>query len=103
MFVNCFTITIPATVYSLSRVRELSTAFGENIPKSLLYEGGEIGFITRLFCVDTSVNVEEICAKYEYHIDTFYKIQIDDDKYNNNYTIHPSYKIDGPRFYLLLE
>ncbi len=103
MFVNCFTVTIPCNIYSLTTVKELSNEFGENIPKSLMYQGGEFGFITHLFCVDISVNVKEKCAKYKYDIGTFYKIEIDDDKYNNNYTIHPSYKIDGPGFYLLLE
>jgi hypothetical protein len=103
MIVNCFTVTISSDIYSSTIIKELSNEFGENIPKSLCYEGGQLGFITHLFCVDIFVNVKEICNKYKYDIGKLYKIEIDDNKYNNNYIIHPSYKIDGPRFYLLLE
>ena len=102
MFVNCFTVTIPTSIYETA-MKELSNEFGDNIPKSLPFDGGYLYFITHLFCVDSNVNIEEICNKYNYDIGHLYKIEIEDYMYNNNYTICNSYKKEGPRFYLKLE
>ena len=102
MFVNCFTVTIPTNIFEIA-IKELSKEFGNNIPKSLPFEGGFLYFITHLFCVDENINIEEICNKYNYDIGKPYKIEIEDYMYNNNYTIHISYKKEGPRFYLKLE
>ena len=102
MFVNCFTVTMSSTIYKIA-MKELSKEFGKNIPKSLPFEGGTLGFITHLFCVDTNVSIAEICKKYNCVIGKPYKIEIEDSMYNNNYTIRPSYKKEGPRFYLKLE
>ena len=99
MFANCFTVTMPYTIYKIA-MKELSNEFGKNIPKSLQFDGGTLGFITHLFCVDENVNIEEICKKYNYEIGNPYKIEIEDYMYNNNYTICNSYKKEGPRFYL---
>jgi hypothetical protein len=99
MFVNCFTVTMSSNIYKIA-MKELSKEFGKNIPKSLPFEGGTLGFITHLFCVDDNVNIEEICKKYNYNVGKSYKIEIDDYMYNNNYTICNSYKKEGPRFYL---
>ena len=99
MFANCFTVTMPYTIYKVA-MKELSNKFGKNIPKSLQFDGGTLGFITHLFCVDENVNIEEICKKYNYEIGNPYKIEIEDYMYNNNYTICNSYKKEGPRFYL---
>lgn len=99
MFVNCFTVTIPANIFKIA-IKELSKNFGDNIPKYLPFEGGKLHFITSLFCVDANVNVIEICNKYNYEINEPYKMKIEDHMYNNNYTICNSYNNEGPRFYL---
>ena len=62
-----------------------------------------MGFITRLFCVDANVNVEEICKKYKCEMGRLYKIPIEEHMYNNNYTIHNTYNKEGPQFCLELE
>lgn len=103
MLANCFTVTISSNNYSHELIRQICSEFGENIPKPLRYEGGEIGFITHLFCVNVETNVKKICDKYNFIMESLYKIEVDNSYYNNNYTIYPSYKTDGPRFYLSLE
>ena len=102
MFVNCFTVTIPSNIFKIA-IKEVSKEFGENIPKSLPFDGGYLYFITHLFCVDANVNIKEICNKYNYEMGKPYKIEIEDYMYNNNYTVCISYKKEGPRFYLKLE
>ena len=102
MFVNCFTVTIPSTISEIA-IKELSKEFGENIPKSLPFDGRYLYFITHLFCVDENVNIKEICNKLNYEIGKSYIIEIEDYMYNNNYTICNSYKKEGPRFYLQLK
>lgn len=102
MFVNCFTVTIPTSIFKIA-IKELSKKFGDNIPKSLPFDGGKLYFITHLFCVDENINIKEICNKYNYDIGKPYKIEIEDYMYNDNYTICNSYKKEGPRFYLKLE
>ena len=102
MFVNCFTVTMPTSIYEIA-MKELSKDFGENIPKSLPFEGGYLYFITNLFCVDENVNIKKICNKYTCEMGIPYKIEIEDYMYNNNYTIYNSYKKEGPRFFLQLE
>ena len=99
MFVNCFTVTIPTSIFKIT-IKELSKKFGDNIPKSLPFEGGKLYFITHLFCVDENINIKEICNKYNYDIGKPYKIKIEDYMYNENYTICNNYKKEGPRFYL---
>ena len=39
MFVNCFTVTIPTDIFEIV-IKELSKEFGDNIPKSLPFDGG---------------------------------------------------------------
>jgi hypothetical protein len=102
MFVHFFTVTIPTSIYEIV-IKELSKEFGENIPKSLLFEGGYLYFISHLFCVDMNVNIEEICNKYICEMGKSYKIEIEDYMYNNIYTVQFSYKKEGPRYYLKLE
>ena len=91
MFVICFTVTIPSTISEIA-IKELSKEFGDNIPKSLPFDGGYLYYITHLFCVDENVDIKEICNKYNYEIAEPYKIEIEDCMYNNNYTICYSYK-----------
>ena len=55
MFVNCFTITIPTSISEIT-ITELSKKFGKNIPNHLPFEGGAMGFITYLFCVDANIH-----------------------------------------------
>jgi hypothetical protein len=102
MFVNCFKVTIPSSISEIA-MKELSKEFGENIPKSLPFEDGFLYFTTHIFCVDSNVNIEEICNKYNYEMGKSYKIEIEDYMYNNNYTLHISYKKEGTEFYLELE
>jgi len=97
MFVHFFTVTMPTSIYLM---KELSKEFGENIPKSLPFEGGYLYFISHLFCVDTNVNIEEICNKYTCEMGNPYKVEIEDNMYNNNYTVQFSYKKEGPSYYL---
>ena len=63
MFVICFNVTMAAQFYKTT-LKAISNEFGKNIPKSLPYEGGPLGFITHLFCVDARVNIEDICNDY---------------------------------------
>ena len=99
MFVNCFTVTIPTNIFKIA-IKELSKEFGENIPKSLPFDGGYLYFITHLFCVDANVNVKEICKKYNCEMGSLSKIQIEEDIYNNNYIICYANSKEGPKFYL---
>jgi hypothetical protein len=86
MFVNCFTVTVPAGFDQ----KELSNSFGKNIPKPLQFEGGDWGFITFLFCVDEKVDIS-LCKKYGFKTSEPIKIEIDDFMYNNNYIIQNNY------------
>lgn len=99
MFVNCFTVTMSSSIYKIA-ITELSKEFGKNIPRFSLYEGGKMGFITNLCCVDTDVNVKQICEKYNYEMGNPTKMLIEDSMYNSNYTIYNTYNKEGPQFCL---
>jgi hypothetical protein len=101
MFVKCFTITLSSSIYKPA-IHQLSKEFGKNIPLFSLYEGGKMGFITNLCCVDANINVEEICKKYNCEMGNPTKMIIEDNMYNNNYTIYNTYNKDGPPFRLRL-
>lgn len=101
MFVNCFTVTISCGIYKLA-IKHLSKEFGKNIPRFSPYEGGKLGFITELCCVDANIDVEEICKKYNYKMGIPEKMQIEDYMYNSNYTIYNTYNKEGPPFRLEL-
>jgi len=102
MFVNCFNVKIASQFYKTT-LNKISNDFGKNIPKSLPYEGGSVGFITHLFCVDAIVNIEEICKNNNCKMSEPYKIQIDEHMYNDKYIIRDSYNKQGPPFRLELE
>ena len=102
MFVNIFSVTIPSNMFEIA-MEKLSKEFGENIPKSLPFEDGFLYFTTHLFCVDTNLNIEEICNKYNYEMGKPYKIEIEDYMYNNNYRLNISYKKKVIEYYLELE
>ena len=102
MFVNIFSVTMPANISKIV-IEQLSKEFGENIPKSLLFEDGFLYFITHIFCVDVNINIQEICNKYDCDMKTPYKIEIDDYMYNNNYKLNISHKKKVIEYYLELE
>ena len=99
MFVRCFTINTlqrPKPFFSFLQTpkKELPeimyTELGNNIPKCLQYEGGQ--GLSFTFCVDSKVDIKEICKKYNYDIgDTLYEMEIGEHTYNNKYQVHPTY------------
>ena len=104
MFVNCFTINTlqrPKTIFSIIKnvlikpqKNELPEIMykelGNNIPKCIQYEG-DMG-LSFTFCVDDKVNIKQICKKYNYDIgDTLYRMEINENTYNNNYQLYPTY------------
>jgi hypothetical protein len=102
MFVNIFTVIMVAQ-FSKTTLKVISNEFGKNIPKSLPYEGGSLGFISHLFCVDEKVNIEEICKKNNCEMKEPYKMKIERYMYNNKYIIRNTYNKEGPPFRLELE
>jgi hypothetical protein len=90
-----------ATIYKTA-IKQLSNEFGKNIPRFSPYEGGKMGFITNLCCVDANIDVEEICKKYNYEMGNPEKILIENSMYNSNYTIYNTYNKEGPPFRLRL-
>lgn len=101
MFVKCFTVTVSSSMYEIT-ITQLSNEFGKNIPRFSPYEGGKMGFITNLCCVDEKINVEEICKKYNCEMGCPTKMIIEDNMYNSNYTIYNTYNKDGSPFRLEL-
>lgn len=99
MFVNCFTVAISSSIYKTA-IKQLSNEFGKNIPRFSPYEGGKMGFITNLFCVDANINVEEICKKHNYEMGKPEKMRIEDNMYNSKYTIYNTYNKERPPFRL---
>ena len=99
MFVKCFTINTlqrSKTIFSLFKPQQkelpeiMYKELGKNIPKCLQYEGG-MG-LSFTFCVDSKVDVKEICKKYNYDVgDTLYEMVIEPHTYNNKYQIYPNY------------
>ena len=102
MFVNIFTVTMLAQFYKPT-LKTITNEFGKNIPKSLPYEGGPMGFITHLFCVDTNVNIKEICIKNNCEMKELYKMQIEEHMYSNKYIIRNTYNKQEPPFRLELD
>jgi len=102
MFVKCFTVTMSSGIYGVA-IKELSNDFGKNIPRFSQYEGGKMGFITNLCCVDANINVDEICKKYDYQMGLPEIIRIENNMYNSDYTIYNTYNKEGPKFRLELK
>lgn len=102
MFVNCFTVTMASQFYKTT-LKKITNDFGKNIPKSSPYEGGPLGFITHLFCVDANVNVEEICKKNNCKMNDPYKMKIEEYTYNSKYIICDTYNKQGVPFRLRLD
>ena len=90
--VGCQDLENPIPIENLYRL------FGENLPYFLQYEGGSRP--NYLFCVDSNIDVKTICGQngYEYH--SLYTLEIDPCMYTNEYTIHPTYSKDGPKYVL---
>jgi hypothetical protein len=99
MIVNCFTVIMASQFYETT-LKVITNEFGKNIPTSLPYEGGPLGFITHLFCVGANVNIEKIVKDNNCKMTNPYKMEIDDDKYNNKYIIRDTYKKEGAPFCL---
>ena len=102
MFVNCFNVTFASQFYKTT-LKAISNEFGKNIPKSSPYEGGPLGFITHLFCVDANVNIKEICVKNNCEMNELYKMIIEEHMYNNKYIILNTYNKKGEPFLLALD
>ena len=102
MFVNCFKVIMVSQFYK-NTLKVITNEFGKNIPKSLPYEGGPWGFTSHLFCVDASVNIEEICIKNNCEMEEPYKMKIEEHMYNNKYIICNRYNKEGPPFRLELD
>jgi len=98
-FVKCFTVTVSASIYKTA-IKQLSNEFGKNIPRFSPYEGGKMGFITSLCCVDANIDVEEICEKYNCEIGKTEKMLVQDSMYNSDYTIYDTNNKEGPPFHL---
>jgi hypothetical protein len=101
ILVKCFTVTMPSSIYKIA-IKQLFNEFGKNIPHFSPYEGGKMGFITNLCCVDANINVEEICKKHNYEMGNPEKMLIEDNMYNSNYNIFNTYNKEGPKFRLEL-
>lgn len=101
MFVNIFTVTMLAQFYKPT-LKKITNEFGKNIPHSSPYEGGPMGFITHLFCVDANVNIKEICIKNNCEMKEPYKMKIEEHMYNNKYIILNTYNKQGEPFRLTL-
>lgn len=99
MFVKCFTVTMHSSIYHVV-IKQLSNEFGKNIPRFSQYEGGRMGFITNLFCVDENIDVDKICKKYECQMGLPEKMRIENTMYNSDYTIYNTYNKEGPKFQL---
>lgn len=102
IFVNIFTVKIASQFYKTT-LKTITNEFGKNIPKSLPYEGGPMGFITHLFCVDANVNIKEICIKNNCEMKEPYKMKIEEHVYNNKYIIRNTYNKQEPPFRLELD
>jgi hypothetical protein len=105
MIVNCFTLNslrrnnlIKNNSINNNFIKLIYKEFGKNIPKYLQYNSGQS--ITYLFCVNHSVDIINICKRYNYIINNLYKMEIDDNTYNNNYTIFPTYNSTGVKYIL---
>ncbi len=111
MFIKCFTINTlqrQKTIFSLlqnifitNQQKELPEIMyeelGNNIPKCFQYEGG-MG-LSFTFCVDAKVDIKEICKKYNYDIgDNLYKMEIDENIYNNKYQLYPTFLSNEPKY-----
>jgi hypothetical protein len=94
-------VTVSSSINEIT-ITQLSNEFGKNIPRFSPYEGGKMGFITNLCCVDEKINVEEICKKYNCEMGCPTKMIIEDNMYNSNYTIYNTYNKDGSPFRLEL-
>lgn len=94
--VNCFVAS--TTSKNLIKINTLHKIFGNNIPNYLHYEGGT--GMNYLCCVKNDIDVIEICNEHNYKINYLYKMEIDENIYNDLYTVHPTYNKDGEKYKL---
>ena len=89
MYVYCFTVQIP--VGSNADIDTIHKEFGNNIPKYLPLEDGDYMGPQYLFCVNKKIDIIGICKNYGVLFKGGELLEIDSEKYNNKYTIYPSY------------
>ena len=89
--VHIFTIQRP--VGNPIPVKRLYKEFGTNIPHYLPLEGGDYNGPQYLFCIDSSVDYESICEKYNYKYYPPYKFQVEESKFNNKFRISEVYGV----------
>lgn len=83
-------------------VSTIYKAFGENIPRYLPLEGGDMKGLEYLFCVDKNVNVMEICKKYNYKCKDWAikEYELEEEKFNRDYQIYSSFYSHQKPYYL---
>lgn len=87
MYVQCVTIYID----NAKNIDILYKDFGENIPKySPILVGNYKLTSLYVFCVDSKIDIIKICNKYNYIFYELYVMEIEDNMFNNKYTVHAS-------------
>lgn len=86
--VNIFIIQKPIGNYIPIKI--IYKEFGENIPHFCFLEGNYT-CSQYLCCVDSSIDFESICEKYEYRYYPAFKFKVDKNKYNSEYEIRQNY------------
>jgi hypothetical protein len=98
MYVYCFTVQIP--VGSNVDIDTIHREFGVFSPKYLPLEGGDYMGPQYLCCVNKKIDIIGICKKYGAVCKGFSLVEIDDIRYNNSYTIYPSYSTKDDEYVL---
>lgn len=95
---NCIVFIASTTGKNIIKMKQLHQQFGTNIPCFLQYEGGT--GLNYLCCVDSLVDSESICMKHGYDYHRLVEIKIDESLYTSEYTIHPTYNKQEPKYRL---
>lgn len=98
MLVKCFVVKFLSKNKNVN-VNTFYKELGTNIPKYLPYEGPMDG-CAYLFCTKNEVDVIQICEKYNIKHPYIFLEDIEEEKFNNEYTIHPRYTKDPPHYEL---
>ena len=98
MIVNFFVVS--TTSENPVKMDTLYSKFGQGIPRYLQYEGGT--GLNYLCCVDAATDVKTICGEYGYGCGPLNMLEVEDSMYTSEYTPHPTYSADGPKFRLRL-
>ena len=95
MKVNCVVLKLLHNKITFDTIYKL---MGTNIPRYLPYEGGT--GCNCLFCIDATIDIRQICLQHDVTIGTFYEMEIDENLYNDQYTIYPTYDKNREPFVL---